>query len=184
MATTNDVFAPDTAEETKPTGLPSAEIIKMSEEELINGLLEAADFETDENVQKNIEIRRAGKLYFQFRVHPLSEKEMQKIRKQSTNMYKNKGGSFPPKIEGDLRVDEYRSRKIYAATVAEDREKLWDNPKVKSALRTKGKDILENWEIISAVLMAGEKFEVTEIIDDISGYNDDNNLEPVEYAKN
>lgn len=180
---TDDVLVPDT-EETKPTGLPSDEYIAMNEEELIAGLLAAADFETDEAVQKPIEIRRNGKLYFRFRIHPLSEKDLQKIRKQSTNMYKNKGGGFPPKIEGDLRVDEYRSRKIYAATVDEDREKLWDNPKVKSGLNAKGKDILESWEVISAVLMGGEKFEVTEIIDDISGYNDDDKLEPVEVAKN
>ena len=81
-------------------------------------------------------------------------------------------------------MDEFRSRKIYAATADEDKAKLWDNPKVKAGLKAKGKDIIESWEIVDVVLMAGEKFNVSEIIDDISGYNDDEKLELEEYAKN
>lgn len=180
MTTKNDVL-----EEEKKTGLPAEqEKILMSEEDLISGLLAAADYETDDDTMKEIRIERNGKLFFVFKIHPLSEKEMQRVRKRSTDYYKNPAGKHLPRIEGDLRVDEYRSRKIYAATVDADREKLWDNPKVKAGLKAKGKDILEEWEIIDAVLMGGEKYTITEIIDDISGYNDDEKLELEQYAKN
>ena len=182
MATKNDVLQNE--EEMKPTGLPDPEVIAMSEEELITGLLEAADFETDESTMKNVEIRRDGKLFFHFKIHPLSEKEMMKIRKQSTSRYNNPAGKHLPKIEGDIRMDEFRSRKIYAATADSDKKKLWDNPRVKASLKAKGKDILEEWEIIDAVLMAGEKYRVSEAIDEISGYNDEESIELEEYAKN
>ena len=171
-------------EETVKTGLPEEEKVLMNEEELVRGLLAAADFETDEECMKKIEIKRNGKLFFEFKVHPLGEKEMMKIRKQSTTYYKNPAGKHLPKLEGDIRMDEFRSKKIYAATADSDKAKLWDNPKVKAGLNAKGKDIIEAWEIVDAVLMAGEKYSVSEIIDDISGYNDDEKLELEEYAKN
>lgn len=180
MAAKNDVLE---NEEVKLTGLPEQEKVLMSEEDLINGLLAAADYENDEDSMQPVQIKRNGRLFFEFTVRPLSEKEMIQVRKQSTNYYKNPAKGMP-KIEGDLRIAEYRSRKIYAATIESDREKLWDNPKVKASLRAKGKDILEAWEIIDAVLLGGEKFAVSETIDDISGYNDDEKLELEEYAKN
>lgn len=170
--------------EEEKTGLPSQEKVLMNEEDMITGLLAAADFESDEDTMKEIEIRRNGKLFFKFKVHPLGEKEMQRIRKKSTDRYKNPAGKHLPPLEGDVRMDEFRSRKIYAATADSDRAKLWDNPRVKSGLKAKGKDILEDWEVIDAVLMAGEKFSVSEVIDDISGYNDNEKLELEDYAKN
>lgn len=185
MAAKNDVLDLEQEKtEMEKTGLPDQEKVLMSEEDLIAGLLAAADFETDEDTMKVVRIERAGKLFFEFKVHPLGEKEMQKIRKQSTKFYKNPAGKHLPAIEGDIRMDEFRSRKIYAATTDEDKAKLWDNPKVKSGLNAKGKDIIEAWEIIDAVLMGGEKYTISEIIDDISGYNNDEKLELEEYAKN
>ena len=183
MAAKNDVVENEelTVEQ---TGLPEQEKVLMSEEDMIAGLLAAADFETDEDNLVPIQIRRNGKLFFEFKIHPLSEKELMQLRKQSTQYYKNPAGKHLPKIEGDVRLDELRSRKIYAATCDEDRRKLWDNPKVKLGLKAKGKDIIETWEIIDAVLMGGEKFAVSEKIDDISGYNDEEQLELEDYAKN
>lgn len=178
MATKNDVL------EMEQTGLPEPEKIAMSEEELIAGLLSAAGFETDEDNQVPVEIRRSGKLFFRFHIHPLGEKEMQKIRRKSTDMYKNPAGKKLPKIEGELRLEEFRSRKIYAATTDEDREKLWNNPKVKAGLEKKGIDAFEPWEVIEAVLMAGEKQKISELIDDISGYDQEDELELEDYAKN
>lgn len=166
--------------EKKPTGLPKQEVIDRTEEDLIAGLLAAADYTEDESIQKEIVIKRAGKEMFRFNVRPLGEPELQKIRKQSTPMFPNPEGKRLPKIEGDIRYGEFKSRKIYAATVDADREKLWDNPKVKNGLASKGHDIMENWEIIDAVLMAGEKNQISDVIDDISGYD----MDLTEYAKN
>lgn len=183
MATKNDVLE----NEMELTGLPEEEKVLMNETDLINGLLEASGYAECEDIMKNIKIERAGKLLFQFKVHPLSEKEMMELRKQSTDRYKNPAGKHLPKIEGDLRVDEFRSRKIYAATTEKDRLLLWDNPKVKlslnNRLESKGKQVIEAWEIIDYVLMAGEKFRVSNVIDTISGY-DDEELELEDYAKN
>lgn len=184
MAAKNDVLENEKTEIEK-TGLPSEEQVLMSQEDLIAGLLKAAEYETDEKMMQPVQIKRNGVLLFEFNVHPLGEKEMQKIRKQSIKTYKNPAGRHLPQIEGDVKLDEFRSRKIYAATSDSDRAKLWDNPKVKAGLKAQGKDIIEDWEIIDAVLMAGEKVKISEIIDNISGYNDDEEeLELVEYAKN
>lgn len=183
MTAKNSVLENEEVKE-KPTGLPSEEVVAMTQEQLIAGLLSAADYETDEDSMKKIQIKRGGKLFFEFKIHALSESELMKIRKQSTKLYNNPAGKHLPKIEGELRMAEFRSRKIYAATADDDKAMLWDNPKVKAGLRAKGKDILEEWEIVDAVLMAGEKFAVSEEIDNISGYNDEDSIELEEYAKN
>ena len=62
--------------------LPSKEEILQNEDEMIAGLLEAAAFKKDDNLQKKIEIRRNGKLLFSFFVRPLTEEEIQGCRKQ------------------------------------------------------------------------------------------------------
>lgn len=167
-------------EETKATGLPKQEVIDRTEEDIINSLLAAADYKDDESTQKKVEIKRGGKLLFSFSIRPLGEPELQRIRKQSTPMYPNPEGKRLPKIEGDIRYGEFKSRKIYAATVESDREKMWDNPALKRGLKAKGIDIMENWEIIDAVLMAGEKNALNDAIDDLSGYD----MDLTEYAKN
>lgn len=167
-------------EEKKVTGLPAQEVIDRTEEDLINTLLAAADYKDDESVQKKVEIRRNGKVLFSFHVRPLGEPELQRIRKLSTPMFPNPEGKRLPKIEGDIRYGEFKSRKIYEATIEADREKMWDNPSLKRGLAAKGIDIMENWEIIDAVLMAGEKNVLNDAIDDLSGYD----MDLTEYAKN
>lgn len=167
-------------EEKKVTGLPAQEVVDRTEEDLINTLLAAADYKDDESVQKKVEIRRNGKVLFSFHVRPLGEPELQRIRKLSTPMFPNPEGKRLPKIEGDIRYGEFKSRKIYEATVEADREKMWDNPSLKRGLAAKGIDIMENWEIIDAVLMAGEKNVLNDAIDDLSGYD----MDLTEYAKN
>lgn len=181
MTAKNDVYE---NEEMKPTGLPSDEVVAMTQEELINGLLAAADYETNEDDMKLIVIERNGVKYFEFKVHALSETELMRIRKQCTKYFNNPGGKHLPKIEGDLDIVKFRNMKIYAATADDDKAKLWDNPQVKAGLKAKGKDIILNHEIVEAVLMPGEKLWIANIIDDISGYNDKDTIEVEEYAKN
>ena len=180
MTAKNDVLE----NEEKVTGLPPQEQVAMSQEDLINGLFAASDYENDDDLIKTIEIKRNGKVYFRFKIRPLSESELMRIRKHATVYKRNPAGKNLPKIE-DLKMDEFRSRKIYAATCDEDREKLWDNPQVKAGLNAKGKHILEAFEIIDAVLIAGEKYRISEEIDKISGYDEDEDEVSIEeYAKN
>lgn len=166
--------------EVERTGLPPKEELQRNEADIIKGLLEAADYKEDEDNIQPIEIKRNDKVYFSFNIRPLSEDEIMKLRKLSTPYYPNPGGKRLPKIEGDVRLDEFRSRKIYAATIAEDKKLLWDNPTVKQGLKNKGFDVIEGWEVIDKVLMAGEKNRVDELLDELSGYN----VELTEYAKN
>lgn len=167
-------------EELKNVGLPSQEVIEQTEGDLIEGLLFAAREKFGDDEQKTINIKRGGKLAFSFNVRPMAEDELMRIRKQSTPHYQNPQNKKIP-IEGELRYGEFRSRKIYAATVeGKNGVKIWDEPKVKQGLIKQGHDIMENWEIIDIVLLAGEKDAVSDVIDDISGYESD----LTEYAKN
>jgi hypothetical protein len=77
-------------------------------------------------------------------------------------------------------VEEFRSYKIYTATTDEFKKKLWDNEKVMDGLRSKGFSIHSSADVVDACLMAGEKDQITDLIDDISGYNGD----LLDYAKN
>jgi len=142
------------------------------EDDLLRGLLEAAQEQTSETV--TIEISRKGKTYFRFRVRGLTEKEYNDCREKATKYAVNKrfGGIKLPQ-ETDAAM--YRSHLIYQATVEEDRAKLWDNKKAWERL-----NVLSGPELIDKVLLAGEKAAVIDKIDELSGYEED--LEEV--AKN
>lgn len=162
------------------TGLPEQNVIEQTEEQLIEGLLFAAEAKYSDDEQKVINIKRNGKVAFSLRIRPLSEDELIRIRKSSTPTYANPSNK-KLRIEGELRYGEFRSKKIYEATVEEKSgHKIWDNPNLKAKLNAKGYDIIESWEIIDKVLLAGEKDAVSDLIDNISGYE----VDLTEYAKN
>ena len=149
--------------------------ILMNEDELIRGLLEAADYQQENALQKKIQIKRNNKVLFEFRIHPLSEEDVQTMRKRCTKYMPNPNGRHLPKIEVETNWVRMRSMKIYEATVAEDQEKLWNNKAVMQKLK-----VLDPVEVVELVLMAGEKDAVIDQIDNISGYGV--NLE--NYAEN
>ena len=136
-------------------------LIRANEEDFIQGLIDAAEFASEET--QRIEIIREGRLYFAFNIRPLSSEEYEKCRKKHTKYVRNK--QLGMKMPEDTNRVKYQSEIIYAATVDEDKEKLWDNRKVWSALNAK-KDRIMN---------------ILEAIDKLSGY-ESNNLEEV--AKN
>ena len=152
--------------------------LRMHEEDFIQGLLAAADFSEEET--QRIEIIRGGRLFFAFRIRPLSSEEYDKCRERHTKYVRNKqfGIKTPEKTD---RV-RYQSAIIYAATVDEDKEKLWDNRSVWNALNAKKDRIMNGLDVIECTLKAGEKSRIIDAIDKISGYDDDDNLEEV--AKN
>lgn len=152
------------------------EQIKVHEEDIIRGLIEAAGYTQDET--KRIEIARGGKVYFTFAIRPLSEEEYDRCKKKWTKYVRNK--QFGMKLPEETNNIKYRAALIHTATVEEDREKLWDNKKVWEALRAKGLQIMSGLDVIEYCLKAGEKDKVLEAIDALSGY--DSNIEEV--AKN
>ena len=124
-------------------------------------------------------IIREGRLYFAFNIRPLSSEEYEKCRKKHTKYVRNK--QLGMKMPEDTNRVKYQSEIIYAATVDEDKEKLWDNRKVWSALNAKKDRIMNGLDVIEYSLKAGEKDRILEAIDKLSGY-ESNNLEEV--AKN
>ena len=152
--------------------------LRVSEEDFLQGLIDAASYAEDENQTKVIEIIRPGKikgekrLMFRFSVKPLSEREYNECKKKHTKYVRNR--SLGVKMPEDTDSVKYRAEIIYRATVPEDRKKLWDNKEAWEALRDKGMQILSGLDMIEYCLVAGEKDRV---IDSISGYSD--NLEEV-----
>ena len=155
------------------TGIP--ENVEEVQYDLLTSLLEAANYKEDEDNLKEIRVTKGEKFLFAFTVRPLSEDEIMKIRKQSAKYAKNPAGKNLPKIETEINYAQMKSRKIYQATIEEDRKKIWDNPTIKEKF-----NLVEGWEAVDVLLSGGWKSAVSDIIDNISGYD----IDLTEYAKN
>lgn len=152
-------------------------LIRANEEDYIQGLIDAAEFVSEET--QSIEIIREGRLYFSFRIRPLCSEEYEKCRKKHTKYVRNR--QFGMKMPEDTNRVKYQSEIIYAATIDEDKEKLWDNRKVWNAINAKKDRIMNGLDVIEYTLKAGEKDRILEAIDKLSGY-ESSNVEEV--AKN
>ena len=133
-------------------------------DQILTGLLEAANYDNAEEEVHPVEIVRNGKTLFKFRIHPLSEEAFSRCRKKYTNYKRNK--QIGIKFAEDTDTTRYRSQIIYEATVKEDREAVWDNRQAWKKL-----DCLTAVDLIDKVLKAGEKDAVIEKIEMISGYD-------------
>lgn len=147
---------------------------RKNEDELLNGLLAAANYKDDADESVEIVISRQGKDLFSFHIHPLSEEDFSRCRKRCTKYVKsrtNAGVRIPEEVD----TVKYRNMLIYEATVPEDRAKVWDNKQL-----WKAKDLATGIEAVDILLKAGEKNAVCEKIDNISGYE----MTEEEVAKN
>lgn len=151
-------------------------LVRAHEEDFIQGLLDAAEYSLDET--QRIEIVRNGKLFFAFSIRPLRSEEYDACRKKYTKRVRNK--RLGMQMPGEIDRIKYQSAIIHAATIDADRAKLWDNKKVWEALENKGCQIMGGLDVIEYTLIAGEKDQILDAIDALSGYGSD--LEEV--AKN
>lgn len=142
------------------------EEILQSESDILAGLLELGNTRNNPEEYHKIQIRREGKVKLEFRIRPLSEKEMIGCNEQATKYAPPKGGKPRTALKTD--VPKMRSLFIYTATVDEDRKKIWDNEQAKLKF-----NILESADMIDMVLKGGEKDQILAKIDEISGYHDD-----------
>ena len=142
------------------------EEILMDENAMLRGLIEAGKEKDDESTYRKIQIKRGGVLKFVFRIRPVSEEESIKCHDHATKFAPRKRGQ--PKREIETNQSLFRSWLIYTATVDEDRKMLWDNRKAQEAL-----DVLSGVDMIDAVLLSGEKDRIIDVINEISGYDDD-----------
>ena len=150
--------APATPEEIR-------EELAFNEDEILRAL---TDQSHHEDLTKTIEVSLGAKAKFSFRIRPLSEKEWDKCRERNTKYQKNRrlGGKRLPE---STDTTGYHSDLIYTATVAEDRAKLWDNKKLWNAVGAlTGTDMIDKM-----IPYAGKKQQIIEQIEQISGYNDD-----------
>jgi hypothetical protein len=152
----------------------------MSEDDVLNGMLEAADFKTSEDYRKKLqivrnvkttnevtgEIEEVQKKFFEFTIRPLDETELYACRKGAMKRVPSQRNK---NIMEDAELDfvKYKALKIYAATVGEDGKKIWDNPAIKKKLNT-----LNALDVINETLTAGEKDWIDDVIDEISGYGE------------
>lgn len=139
--------------------------VTMNEDEILNGLLTAASYRDDESFQRKIQIKRKGKLLFEFWIRPLTEEEIQDCRKKVTKRILDPRGKMFGKVDGETDVVKLRSYKILTATVDKGSGIIWDNNKLKDKLK-----LIQAIDVIDTVLMAGEKDKICDEIDEISGY--------------
>lgn len=147
---------------------------RKHEDDLLDGLLAAANYKDDVDESVEIVINRQGKDLFSFHIHPLSEEDFNRCRKRCTKYVKsrtNAGVRIPEEVD----TVKYRCMLIYEATIPEDRAKIWDNKAL-----WKAKDLATGTEAVDVLLKAGEKNAVCEKIDTISGYE----MTEEEVAKN
>lgn len=137
--------------------------LRTYENDILKGLLAAANYKTEEDSIHPVEIARNGVVLIKFHIRPLSEEEYQTCKEKNTKYVRNKqlGIKFPE----NTNSVRYRSALIYQATVDEDRAKIWDNKNAWKAL-----NVLNGVDLIDKTLLAGEKDAILEIIDKISGY--------------
>ncbi|GAW27992.1 hypothetical protein [Carboxydocella sp. ULO1] len=130
----------------------------------IGGVLEAMETVTKYEI---FEVVRDGKKLFSFRVRGLSDEELERCRDQATKVVKDRRlGSLA--VPRDFNAAKFNSLMIYTATHDEDRKKLWDNKELwaKAGIAT-------GWQLIEKVLRRGEKEAVMELIEKLSGYDED-----------
>ena len=157
---------------------------KDVEYDLTASLLKAAAFRTSEEAVTDMEIRRNGVYYFTVHIHPISDADTRKARKQATVYGKNGRGKIDRTVEKDFNTAKYHSLLIYFATTEEDKRNIWGNKEVMAKY-----DILEPWETIDWLLAVGEKDQILDEVLKISGFDDgddeeENASSPEEYAKN
>lgn len=138
--------------------------LRTYENDILGGLLAAANYKHDEDEIVPIEVARNGVVLLKFRIRPLSEDEYVKCKERFTKYVRNK--QIGIKVPEDTDSASYRSALIYEATVDEDREKLWNNKEAWKKL-----DVLTGYELIGKVLKPGEKDAILSKLDEISGYS-------------
>ena len=162
------------------TGLEQATNRKEAEYDLVKFLLSAMDYQTDEQNITEAEIKRNGVFYFSVNLHPISDEQIRTARKKATIYMPNPNGKKLPPIERDMNNTKFKSLVIYLATTEEDQKKIWGNQAV-----IEKANLMEPYESIDALLTAGEKSRLFDLVVEISGLDDDeDNMDYEEYAKN
>lgn len=136
---------------------------KEEEFDYIAGFFRAAELITENTTP--IVIQRDGVKLFEFSVHALTGNDARAAKKKASTRIPNPNNKKLPPIVKEINEVIYQSYLIYLATTAEDRKKYWDNPVFRDKF-----GVMEGYELIEKVLLPGEKAQVLDEIDTLSGY--------------
>lgn len=150
-------------EEAREAVLMDAVTSKEEEFDYISGFFRAAELIT-ENIQP-ITIQRDGVKLFEFSVHALTGNDARAAKKKASTRIPNPINKKLPPIVKEVNEVAYQSYLIYLATTNEDRKKYWDNPTFRDKF-----GVMEAYELVDKVLLPGEKAQVLDEIDTLSGY--------------
>lgn len=141
----------------------------------IGGVLEAMETVTQSKVY---EVIRDGKKLFSFKVCGLDDEEVERCRDQATKTVKDRrlGNLAVPR---DFNSAKFNSLMIYTATSTEDKKALWDN---KNLWQKAG--VVAGWQLVDKILRRGEKDAIIALIEELSGYKDDDSTGPEATLKN
>ncbi|GAA0115739.1 phage tail assembly chaperone [Clostridium senegalense] len=137
------------------------ELAQMEEEEIINKLMGATEIPTGTYI-----IERVG---IPVTLKGLSEKEINRIRKECTYTVKERGG----KRRKELDSEEFNAALIESATVKPN----WNNEKLLEGLKAS-----DGRQVIKKKFLAGETSNLADKVLELSGFDDE--LEDVEKIKN
>lgn len=156
---------------------------RLSENTLIQRLMEAANYKNDENQWIEIEIVRPKRIngevkkvtLFTFRVRALSDDDVEEAKKRSfvrkyphaTDRLKKKEKVFDEAL--------YQSNCIYTATVEEDKKKIWDNPTFQSQIGE-----MRGVYTVDLLLKVGEKEMVMDALNMTSAFKEDESISDID----
>lgn len=154
----------------------SVVISELDEDSMLNALLSAANYKNDTAMHREMQIKRDGKVLFTFTVRPISDEEYKQCRSLSSKRKPHPRGKGYGFIETEYNDAMMRSYEILTATV--NKEKVWSNKKLKDKL-----GVIQDIDVIDSVLLVGEKAKICDVIEEISGFGEDEPSE-VEKVKN
>lgn len=160
----------------EPTDHMTQDEILENEGNLLHNLLELSNRKNDEAYQRKVDIKGAdGTVKASFRLRPMSSQDAESCAKQASKLVKNIRGKMEKEV--DQRI--YQSLLIYTATIEEDQKNFWGNRELKKAL-----SIIDNFDMVDALLLAGEKAAVLDILDEMGGFTQNIQDEIQNTAKN
>lgn len=136
------------------------EILEMTEDEIINKLLEPTEVP-----ERTYMIDRIG---IPITLKGLSEREIQRIRRECTVERKHRGQRTK-----ELNEEEFNAALIEAATVSPN----WGDKRLLSSLK-----LSSGREVIKRRLLAGEMMALADKVMELSGFDDE--LEEIDNIKN
>jgi len=141
----------------------------------VAGVLEAMETIIEYKV---FEVIRDGKKLFSFRVRGLDDSEFEKCRDQATKVAKDRrlGNLAVPR---EFNSAKFNSLVVYTATHPDDKKAIWDNKDLWAKA-----DVVTGWQLVDKVLKRGEKEKCIELIEELSGYSDEDAESTEETLKN